>query len=1571
MTNFMGMARLISIGGIFAFFICVFGELGELGLTYAIAVDLPASAGVEVTLQTAFPGVSDFTVQSGVTITNSATAASGDSSQVWNFTNRGTLSSTSAIHNRFSGLFLEASSLGTPTVTNFGTISSVSTQPSGSSGVRFFGGGTVLNMAGATISGLDGIHSDRGPVFVSNSGLIQGNSGGTAIYGGAGGSLTNLAGGVISSLNFGYQLNGFERNGLLDNAGQITARGVAVGFSNGETFGILNRPTGVITSQDWRVVSIDATTGYFVNQGVMTGSNTVLGTSATHSNLIINAGVLTAGNNGDAIQSAADDNNSTIYNLGTASGAGTGHAIRLDGSNSLLVLGTQAFLPALNAVITGSGSVLNGGALSTGSNNRLRLTDSGTESAPLEGFVSLNMQGQDWTLGAPLTLSDASSQALAVEAGTLSLLSPFNSPGGISITNAGVLKLSGVSQVLGESGVSGVTLSSGGRFMLDTSAVLKVSGDVTLAGGSAAITNGSVTAGSIALFDASQWEQAGSVTAGSIALSDASQWKQAGNISATSLALTGGSQWTQVAGTALDVVGPISVAGSGLNLSGQATTTKLALASGSVLHQDAGGIVKVSGDVTLTEGSAAITNGSVTAGSIALSDASQWEQAGSVTAGSIALFDASQWEQAGSVTAANIALSGASQWEQAGNLSATSLALTGGSQWTQAAGTALGVTGPISVSGSGLNLAGQATTAKLALASGSVLLQDAGGIVKVSGDVTLAGGSAAITSGSVTAGSIALSDASQWEQAGSVTAGSIALSGSSQWKQAGNLSATSLALTGGSQWTQAAGTALGVVGPISVSGSGLNLAGQATTAKLALASGSVLRQDAGGIVKVSGDVTLTEGSAAITRGSVTAGSIALSGASQWKQAGNLSATSLALTGGSQWTQAAGTALGVTGPISVAGSGLNLSGQATTTKLALASGSVLRQDAGGIVKVSGNVTLAEGSAAITNGSVTAGNIALSGASQWEQAGSVTAGSIALSDASQWKQAGNISATSLALTGGSQWTQAAGTALGVTGPIRVSGSELNLAGDAQATSANIFGGSSMKMTGTGTLDIPVIHVASGSLFRLNSKDARFSLTSATSLNLDSGARYGVTVSRNPAEHSIMFADYFAPVEGVRLDTRVDTPRLASSISSLPGGKYSFKGVVQALHPVVIPTSMQFVSNSMSTIGMIASGNNADLGIAMRSINDVFGPNLEAADVWRITALPGELQRGRLDKIYTTGVLVAGTRHFFELLQGGAVLAVQEAQRENLRSFTGAIRSRLHGSIPRQTNGTSFQEQEARTVVWGDARQYWSRQEDDAGSNLQGYTYNPSRFMLGVERLHGHWRTGLTVQYSEGKMFSADNDAVTRIQSGLFGFYGEYSQGHWYGQFGAQLGSAWNKATTDFATWGDDTRASYNSSVWGGNGEIGYRSSFGDSALSWVITPHIGMDVGSLQQDAFSEKGDPALRRRFASNDYNVVELPVGARVAMTAQIGATALTAYADASYAFNMGDKKLSTTVRFINDSEERWRVVAVDPGRNAFRLEGGVSANIGRNLVLDVSYELEARDRYTSQGMSVSFGVKF
>lgn len=134
-----------------------------------------------------------------------------------------------------------------------------------------------------------------------------------------------------------------------------------------------------------------------------------------------------------------DDASANISNAGTISGKD--YAIKFESSekNSLVLL---------------SGSTLEGDVLSTNSKtNTLLLKDSGTEDSNFiglnegDGFASLNMAGEAWTLSGDIDLlgndldQKANDKALQVSSGILILTGKVNNAGGTTINNGATLQL--------------------------------------------------------------------------------------------------------------------------------------------------------------------------------------------------------------------------------------------------------------------------------------------------------------------------------------------------------------------------------------------------------------------------------------------------------------------------------------------------------------------------------------------------------------------------------------------------------------------------------------------------------------------------------------------------------------------------------------------------------------------------------------------------------------------------------------------------------------------------------------------------------------------------------------------------------------------------------------------------------------------------------------------------------------------------------------------------------------------------------------------------------------------------
>ena len=166
--------------------------------------------------------------------------------------------------NLTSGLDAVLVTAGVANVQNSGTIVSTADQ-----GVELFGGGTVTNAAGASISGLGdaGIFVIGGLATISNSGGISGLENGILVA--AGGTVTNNSTGTISGQTAGVALS---HGGTLNNYGSVSATAAAEAGADLELGGNLNNYAGGSISGAGYGAFVTGAPGTIMNAGTITGA---------------------------------------------------------------------------------------------------------------------------------------------------------------------------------------------------------------------------------------------------------------------------------------------------------------------------------------------------------------------------------------------------------------------------------------------------------------------------------------------------------------------------------------------------------------------------------------------------------------------------------------------------------------------------------------------------------------------------------------------------------------------------------------------------------------------------------------------------------------------------------------------------------------------------------------------------------------------------------------------------------------------------------------------------------------------------------------------------------------------------------------------------------------------------------------------------------------------------------------------------------------------------------------------------------------------------------------------------
>jgi hypothetical protein len=323
---------------------------------------------------------------------------------------------------------------GVAMVSNAGTISGSVANNIGYAGVGLYTGGSVINEAGATITGPYAVYINGGAGTVTNAGDIRGqnNSLGTSngsfggfwggVFLGEGGSVTNQAGATISGFDFGISAMGNAATVM--NAGDISGEGGVIAIGSAAT--VTN--SGAITGT--KVGSFTFPSGFtfplgdgvFMNAGgavTNMGSGTIAGARD---------GVYIAGGG-------------AVTNAGTISG--TIASIKFAGAGA-------------NTLTLETDSTLNGdaiGSTASGATNALVLEGHGTANNNFDNFNTLDVQANgNWTLGGDSTFGATTVSGRLVVAGDASsgattLGDPAGDLGQLVIASTGAWDL------LGDSGI--------------------------------------------------------------------------------------------------------------------------------------------------------------------------------------------------------------------------------------------------------------------------------------------------------------------------------------------------------------------------------------------------------------------------------------------------------------------------------------------------------------------------------------------------------------------------------------------------------------------------------------------------------------------------------------------------------------------------------------------------------------------------------------------------------------------------------------------------------------------------------------------------------------------------------------------------------------------------------------------------------------------------------------------------------------------------------------------------------------------------------------------------------------
>ncbi len=338
---------------------------------------------------------------------------------------------------------------GAGTVTNSGIITAAGND---AGGVTLHDGGSLLNTAGAKISGPNGgvyILGDTGTI--TNAGIIKSTGLGGAIWLEAGGTVTNQVGGTISGgsqktvVPAGVDPEYFGGYGVGGVGVSVTNAGTIFGFATGVDIGdhdSLNNKHGATISGDDGVAALMAS-GDVINAGTISGSYKValgaIGANAMQAGALLGAGVELLG--GGSVTNSGSISGSTCgVHLADAC-ALTDQAGSVMGGKVGVVLDTPAPLSGGVNITNKAGATIQGesGVLALGS--AATVTNAGKISGTL--LDTLTRPGGSYALGDGVALGAGGTVINQYKAGIYGVrFGVWAQSGAGTVTNSGKISSS-------------------------------------------------------------------------------------------------------------------------------------------------------------------------------------------------------------------------------------------------------------------------------------------------------------------------------------------------------------------------------------------------------------------------------------------------------------------------------------------------------------------------------------------------------------------------------------------------------------------------------------------------------------------------------------------------------------------------------------------------------------------------------------------------------------------------------------------------------------------------------------------------------------------------------------------------------------------------------------------------------------------------------------------------------------------------------------------------------------------------------------------------------------------------
>lgn len=310
------------------------------------------------------------------------------------------------------------------------------------------------------------------------------------------------------------------------------------------------------------------------------------------------------------------------------------------------------------------------------------------------------------------------------------------------------------------------------------------------------------------------------------------------------------------------------------------------------------------------------------------------------------------------------------------------------------------------------------------------------------------------------------------------------------------------------------------------------------------------------------------------------------------------------------------------------------------------------------------------------------------------------------------------------------------------------------------------------------------------------------------------------------------------------------------------------------------------------------------------------------------------------------------------------------QSLVSSMGEFRNRVRawgsGNISGLASGDSIDMQNGNRV-WMSGMGSWTAQAGTSGR--AGYDASSGGMAAGFEHIFAdHYTLGIALGYARGYVESRDNLSKSDSDTWFGSLYTSLDFQPVVIDADISYANTQSRITNTFAFPGQtiENKGEFTTNSWSAGLKGSYIFSFNDNATK--LAPYAGIEFMSVAQAGYSESGP--LARSFGSDTSTLWTLPVGVKFSHEFKGEKWNFTPEVGVGYARDLNEFKPAARVTVAGMGTEI-KSYGPELSPDSFRATAGFKASYNDSVDIFANYSLDARYKYSNQGVTAGIVFNF